>query len=189
MFKRPHPAGHVSARSPRSCATGPQGEPRSEFSGLRSHRVGLINGGVSMQRLFTIVFSAALLLIGGAQGTPAQNAYPWTIQQAERRVLVDDIAYYKFVVSVGPGWYDKIAIHRVVREVHPYQPAHLSEAVMFFAGEPTYFATLYIEPLIDQSIPRGITRSPSSWRRTISTCGAWTTGGPSSPRAPPISAS
>ncbi len=107
-----------------------------------------------MHKLFTVAFSAALLLIGGAQSTLAQNAHPWTIQQAERRVLVDDIAYYKFVVSVGPGRHDKIAIHRVVREVHPYQPAHFSEAVMFFSGEPTYFATLYIEPLIDRTIPR-----------------------------------
>ncbi len=107
-----------------------------------------------MHKLRGILFSAVLLLLGSAQGTPAQNAYPWTIQQAERRVLLDDIAYYKFVVSIGPGRYDKIAIHRVVREVHPYQPAHLSEAVMFFSGEPTYFASLYIEPLISKATAR-----------------------------------
>ncbi|MGB7846860.1 MAG: hypothetical protein WBL63_14690 [Candidatus Acidiferrum sp.] len=107
-----------------------------------------------MRRSFTIVFSAALLLIGSARGAPAQNRHPWTIQGVERQMLVDDIAHYQFVVTVGPGQYDKIRIHRLVKERHPYQPAHPSEAVMFFPGEPTYFATLYIEPLIDQTIPR-----------------------------------
>jgi hypothetical protein len=101
-----------------------------------------------MRKVFGIVFSAVLLLIGSAPGTWAQSAPPWTIQRAERQVLVNDIAYYQFVVVVGPGRYDKIRIHRVVREVHPNQPARLEEAVMFFAGEPTYFASLYIEPLI-----------------------------------------
>src|SRR5271157_1287741 len=107
-----------------------------------------------MHRLFTILFSAVLLLLGSAQGTLAQDAHPWTIQRVERQVLVADIAYYQFVVNVGPGRYDKIRINRVVKEVHPYQPAHLSEAVMFFSGERTYFASLYIEPLISKATPR-----------------------------------
>ncbi len=106
-----------------------------------------------MRRSFMIVFSAALLLIGSAQGTPAQNAYPWTIQRVERQMLVDDIAHYQFVVKVGPGQYDKIRIHRVVRESHPFQPEHLSQAAMFFAGEPTYF-TLYVAPLESKAVPR-----------------------------------
>jgi hypothetical protein len=100
------------------------------------------------------VFSAALLLLGSAQGTLAQDAHPWTIQRAERQMLVDDIAHYQFVVKVGPGQYDKIRIHRVVKERHPYQPEHLAQAVMFFSGEPTYFASLYIEPLISKAIAR-----------------------------------
>jgi len=107
-----------------------------------------------MRRLFCIVLSAALLLIGSAQRTLAQNGHPWTIQGVERQVLVDDIVYYQFVVNVGPGQYDKIRIHRVVRESHPFQPAHLSQGVMFFAGEPTYFAGLYIEPLISKATAR-----------------------------------
>jgi hypothetical protein len=101
-----------------------------------------------MRKVFGIVFSAVLLLIAGAPVTRAQGASLWTIQRADRQVLVDDIAYYQFTVVVGPGQYDKIRIHRVVREQSPYQPLHLSQAIMFFAGEPTYFASLYIEPLI-----------------------------------------
>jgi hypothetical protein len=106
-----------------------------------------------MRRLFTIVFSAALLLLGSAQGARAQDAHPWTIQRVERQVLVDNIAHYQFVVTVGPGQYDKIRIHRIVKERHPYQPAYLSEAVMFFSGEPTYF-TLYVAPLESRAVPR-----------------------------------
>ena len=106
-----------------------------------------------MHRLLTIVFSVALLLVGSAQGTLAQKALPWTIQRVERQVLVDDIAHYQFVVAVGPGQHDKIRIHRVVKENHPFQPARLSEAVMFFAGEPTYFS-LYVAPLESKAVPR-----------------------------------
>ena len=106
-----------------------------------------------MRRLFTIVFSAALLLIGIAQGTPAQNGHPWTIQQVERQMLVDDIAHYQFVVTVGPGQYDKIRIHRLIKETRPYQPEHPAQAVMFFSGEPTYFM-LYVAPLESKAVPR-----------------------------------
>ena len=107
-----------------------------------------------MRRLLGLVFSVALLLIGSAQGTRAQNAPHWKLERAERQVLVDDIAYYQFVVAVGPGQYDKIRVHRVVKERGPHQPAQLSQAVLFVPGEPTYFASLYIEPLISKAIPR-----------------------------------
>lgn len=106
-----------------------------------------------MRGLFCIVFSAALLLIGSAQRTLAQNGHPWTIQRVERQMLVDDIAHYQFVVTVGPGQYDKIRIHRLVKETRPYQPEHLAQAVMFFSGEPTYF-TLYVAPLESRAVPR-----------------------------------
>lgn len=84
----------------------------------------------------------------------AQHSGSWFILYSQRQVLVENIAYYHFDVSVGPGRYDKISIHRVVKESAPYQPLNLPQAVMFFAGEPTYFATLYIEPLIDKKIAR-----------------------------------
>lgn len=94
------------------------------------------------------------VLLMTANYAVAQRGDSWSILNSQRQVLVDNIAYYQFVVSVGPGQYDKIRIHRVVKERAPYQPLNLLQAVMFFPGEPTYFATLYIEPLIDNKIAR-----------------------------------
>jgi pimeloyl-ACP methyl ester carboxylesterase len=68
----------------------------------------------------------------------------------ERTVLYGDIAHYRFDMPVGPGKYDVIRVHRVVRELQPNQPMRTADAVMFLPGEPTYFETLYIPPLISQ---------------------------------------
>ncbi|HXY00553.1 MAG TPA: hypothetical protein VEI54_06505 [Candidatus Limnocylindrales bacterium] len=106
-----------------------------------------------MRRVIGIVFVIALTLMGTMQVAKAQTGPLWTIQKAERQVLVDDIAHYQFVVAVGPGQYDKIRVHRVVRETQPYQPERLSQAILFVAGEPTYF-TLYLEPTISKATPR-----------------------------------
>jgi len=83
-----------------------------------------------------------------------QNSPLWKIANVDRQVLFDNVAYYRFDVVVGPGQYDKIRIHRIVQETQPFQPKQLAQAVMFFGGEPTYFATLYVEPLIDPDIVR-----------------------------------
>jgi hypothetical protein len=108
-----------------------------------------------MQRKLMPYFLGILFVLSmTANYAPAQRNSSWSIQNSQRQVLVDNIAYYQFVVSVGPGQHDKIRIHRVVKERAPYQPLNLPQAVMFFPGEPTYFATLYIEPLIDKGIAR-----------------------------------
>jgi len=106
-----------------------------------------------MQRKLMLNFFGLLFVLSVvANVAQAQRSSSWLVQQAERQILVDNIAYYQFVVSVGPGQHDKIRIHRVVKERAPYQPMNVHQAVMFFPGEPTYFATLYIEPLIDKKI-------------------------------------
>ncbi len=107
-----------------------------------------------MQRKLAQYSFGLLFVLSVITSALAHDSTPWTIQRAERQMLVDDIAYYQFVVAVGPGQHDKIRIHRVVKERAPYQPLNLPQAVMFFPGEPTYFATLYIEPLIDKKIAR-----------------------------------
>ena len=107
-----------------------------------------------MQRKLTQCSFALLFVFSVVAAALAHDSTLWAVERAERKVLVDDIAYYQFVVAVGPGPHDMIRIHRVVKERAPYQPLNLAQAVMFFPGEPTYFATLYIEPLIDKKIAR-----------------------------------
>ncbi len=72
----------------------------------------------------------------------------------QRTVLVDDIVHYRWTVRVGPGKHDVIGLHRVVEESHGRRQAEPEQAVMFFAGSPTYFEGLYLTPLISEVPPR-----------------------------------
>jgi len=99
-------------------------------------------------KLMLYFFGLLFVLSMTSNQALSQRSGSWPILHSQRQVLVDNIAYYQFVVSVGPGQFDKIRIHRVVKERAPNQPLNLAQAIIFFPGEPTYFSTLYIEPLI-----------------------------------------
>lgn len=108
-----------------------------------------------MKRLCTLLLLVCCASFAWAQrqGALPPDGYPFddvSISQMQRQVLYGDIAYYQWTVQVGPGPHDRIRLHRVVKELRPYHPAALAQAVMFFPGSPTYFVGLYIPPLISQ---------------------------------------
>ena len=82
-------------------------------------------------------------------GLPCQ----WPIRNMKREVLTGDVVHYSFDVRVGPGEFDVIRLHRVVRERRPYRPMRTEDAVMLFPGSPTFFEGLYIEPSISAISP------------------------------------
>jgi hypothetical protein len=53
----------------------------------------------------------------------------------ERVVIVDDIVHYKFEIPVGFGPYDRIGLHRVVRESRPYLPIRTPKSVFLQHGD------------------------------------------------------
>jgi hypothetical protein len=59
------------------------------------------------------------------------------VVSADRQMLTDDIAHYTFLVQIGPGQYDHIGIHRVVREIRPFQPIRTKKAVFMQHGAST----------------------------------------------------
>jgi len=71
----------------------------------------------------------------------------------ERTVLHDDIAHYRCKVRVGPGPFDVIQLHRVVREQHPYWPVRTVDSIFMLTGAPNTFEMIFMEPLIS-SVPR-----------------------------------
>ncbi len=110
-----------------------------------------------MRKLFSIVFSAVLLLIVSAQGTWGQNEglpagrggfAPGAIRHTDRTVLHGDIVHYRYDVTVGPGKFDRIRLHRIVREKHPWQPIHTATGVLMLPGGPNTVEMIFIEPLI-----------------------------------------
>jgi hypothetical protein len=63
---------------------------------------------------------------------------------SERQVIVDDIVHYSFLVSVGPGPYDVIGLHRVVREKKPGTPIKTKENIFLQHGDGVGFVKFII---------------------------------------------
>ncbi len=112
-----------------------------------------------MRNLFSIVFSAVLLLIFSGQGIGANGTLPpGTITHSDRTVLGGNIAHYRFDVVVGPGQFDVIRLHRVVREQVPHHPVRTVDGVLLLPGAPNFFESIFMEPLISQVV---------AWDRSI----------------------
>jgi hypothetical protein len=56
------------------------------------------------------------------------------VRDFQREVLVGDIVHYSLVLSVGPGEYDVIGLHRVVRERRPYVPIRAPQSLFLVHG-------------------------------------------------------
>lgn len=95
----------------------------------------------------------ALTLSAAAQSTwvvtdangAQHNVY---IQHVDRTVLGKDVVHYRYDVTVGPGKFDRIRLHRVVREKHPWQPIHTVTGLLMLGGLPNSVEMIFIEPLI-----------------------------------------
>jgi pimeloyl-ACP methyl ester carboxylesterase len=82
----------------------------------------------------------------GKEHTLAREAY----ERAERVVLLKDAAqgdvvHYQFDVPVGPGPFDVIRMHRVVKEVRPGRPAKKMEGILLLPGIPQKFEAIFLQ--------------------------------------------
>jgi len=68
-------------------------------------------------------------------GGPSATGAAGYVVSVDREVVVDDIVHYSFVVKVGVGMYDNIAIHRVVRETQPYRPVKSQRNFFLLHGD------------------------------------------------------
>lgn len=76
-----------------------------------------------------------------------------SIQHVDRTVLGEDVVHYRFDVVVGPGKYDRIRLHRIVREKHPWQPIHTVTGVLLLPGNSNSVEMIFMEPLISPVPP------------------------------------
>jgi hypothetical protein len=104
----------------------------------------------------TVVSVLALALSASAQSSSGvfpglDKALPnVSIRHMDRTVLGEDVVHYRFDVVVGPGKFDVIRLHRIVREKSPYQPIHTVGGVLLLPGSPNFFEAIFMEPLISQ---------------------------------------
>jgi pimeloyl-ACP methyl ester carboxylesterase len=74
-------------------------------------------------------------------------AHPQVLH-SDRTQLEDNIAHYRYDVAMGPGQYDVVRIHRVVREMRPNKPVNTRDAVMLLPGNPNSFEGIFMAPLV-----------------------------------------
>ena len=91
--------------------------------------------------------SAAACTVAVALAAPA----PGASLISERIPLAGGIVHYRFDVVVGPGPFDVIRMHRVIKEQQPGQLVVTPDAVMLLPGNPTFFEGLYMAPLVSPS--------------------------------------
>jgi len=61
------------------------------------------------------------------------------ISSFERIPLTGNIVHYKFILKVGPGAYDQIGIHRVIKERKPFRPVKTKDVLFYQHGDAKDF--------------------------------------------------
>ena len=56
-----------------------------------------------------------------------------------REMLAGDVAHYTFLLQIGPGEFDRIKVHRVVKERRPFQPIRTRHAIFLQHGDAVGF--------------------------------------------------
>jgi pimeloyl-ACP methyl ester carboxylesterase len=72
----------------------------------------------------------------------------FTVMHSDRTQLDGDIAHYRYDVAMGPGKYDVVRIHRIVREGRPNKPVSTRDAVMLLPGSPNSFEGIFMAPMV-----------------------------------------
>lgn len=91
-----------------------------------------------------------------AQETPAEllaQRLACPLIDFEREVIAGHIVHYSVQVQVGPGQYDVIGIHRVVRENRPYRPIRTRKALFMLHGDLKNFETMFLPGMFSPHLP------------------------------------
>jgi len=108
----------------------------------------------ALRALMPLSIGMACLVLCAALAWPVQaNAggpapAHFKVMHSDRTQLGDDIAHYRYDVAMGPGEYDVVRIHRIVREKRPNKPVSTRDAVMLLPGNPNTFEGIFMAPMV-----------------------------------------
>jgi hypothetical protein len=96
------------------------------------------------------VVLGSLLSGSGALAEPSGlriggEAQAWPVPIFKRRSLTSQVAAYSAELRVGPGPFDVIGLHRVIRERAPHRPIATSHAVMLVHGDVWSFDAAFLK--------------------------------------------
>ncbi|MDD4237021.1 MAG: hypothetical protein PHT62_00495 [Desulfotomaculaceae bacterium] len=91
--------------------------------------------------------TSAVNIFTQAAGLAAQQAGDIrTLHNVTRRQLDGNVYEYSIVLQIGPGQYDQIGVHRIVKEESPWVPIAAEEAVMMIHGDSSNFDSAFATP-------------------------------------------
>ena len=94
------------------------------------------------------------LIRAQVQGVGAAHAQVLQAELLQREVIAGDVAHYTISVRTGPGKYDRIRVHRVVRETRPGVPIRTSANLFYQHGDLKDFVGMLLPGLVEPSMPR-----------------------------------
>ena len=86
-----------------------------------------------------------LLLVPGAAESE--------VVRSQRTALEDGIAHYTYDVVLGDGKFEKIRLHRVVRERRPHRPVATVTGLFMITGTQNTFEMIFLQPAISSAVP------------------------------------
>ncbi|MEZ4649391.1 MAG: hypothetical protein R3E97_11545 [Candidatus Eisenbacteria bacterium] len=89
----------------------------------------------------------------GPSGDAAAQGVHDDIVFVGRAMITEDVAHYEWQVRVGPGPYDVIGLHRIVREEAPLRPIRTRQNVMMMHGDYKTFVGCFQPGLLTDSRP------------------------------------
>jgi pimeloyl-ACP methyl ester carboxylesterase len=78
---------------------------------------------------------------------------PGYIINMNRQPIVGDVVHYSFQLSIGPGPYDVIGLHRVVREKQACTPIRTKKTLFALHGTPGHFEVMFLAGSVIPSAP------------------------------------
>ena len=97
-----------------------------------------------MKKATLSVLAAVLLLPALAAAQPAGEKKASPVSAVQRHALTANVAEYYFTLRVGSGPYDRIGVHRVVKETAPNRPVRASRAVFLAPGDIWNFRAAFL---------------------------------------------
>jgi pimeloyl-ACP methyl ester carboxylesterase len=125
------------------CVTGvpPATAPSNRRAVMSIVRRGLVAAGCAL----VLALPAAAQNAGGLPGLEHELARV-AFLNAERVVVHGEVVHYAFDVRVGPGPYDVVRLHRVVKEPAMGRPMRRMEGVLLLPGAPQRFEPVFMQP-------------------------------------------
>lgn len=99
---------------------------------------------ILLKRAILLSLAGILFLPCLAVAAESPQAATEAVSTIQRRVLTGNIVEYFFKVRVGPGPYDEIGLHRVIRETAPFVPVRASKAVLLAHGDIWNFRAAFL---------------------------------------------